>query len=62
MPNLPQPYEMRDWKKVARDYDALVLHHHATGRFLPLIWIDKTHHASAEDGFGLPSALWTSLT
>ena len=24
MPNMPSPYEMRDWKKVAGDYDAFV--------------------------------------
>ena len=53
MPNLPQPFQMRDWKQVARDYDALVFDRHARGRFLPLIWDDRTHLTSDLDGFGL---------
>ncbi len=57
MPNLPQPYLMRNWKKVARDYDTLVFDHNAKGRFLPIIWIDKSHIGWDEDGFGLPAAL-----
>jgi hypothetical protein len=53
MPNAPQPFRMRDWKQVARDYDALVFDHKAAGRFLPLIWEDHTHATSDLDGFGL---------
>jgi len=53
MPNLPQPFKMRDWKQVARDYDALVFDRNARGRFLPLIWEDRTHATSDLDGFGL---------
>lgn len=43
MPNQPQPYLMRDWQKVARDYDALVFDYDAKGRFLPLIKPDLRH-------------------
>ena len=53
MPNLPQPLVMRDWKQVARDYDALVFDHNAKGRFLPLIWIDRSHITCNEDTFGI---------
>ncbi len=53
MPNLPRPFKMRDWKQVARDYDALVFDRHAQGRFLPLIWEDHTRVTSDLDGFGL---------
>jgi len=53
MPNVPQPFRMRDWRQVARDYDALAFNHQATGRFLPLIWEDHTHVTSDLDGFGL---------
>ncbi len=53
MPNLPQPFAMRDWKQVARDYDALVFNRRATGRFGPLIWDDRTHTTCDLDGFGL---------
>lgn len=53
MPNLPQPFQMRDWQQVARDYDALVFDRRAKGPFLPLIWEDRTHVTSDLDGFGL---------
>ena len=53
MPNLPRPFKMRDWKQVAREYDALVFDRNARGRFLPLIWEDRTHATSDLDGFGL---------
>ncbi len=53
MPNLPQPFAMRDWKQVARDYDNLVFDRRAKGRFLPLIWDDLTHTTCDLDGFGL---------
>jgi len=53
MPNLPQPFAMRDWKRVARDYDALIFDRQANGRFLPLIWEDRTHTTCDLDGFGL---------
>ena len=39
MPNIPQPYHMRNWKKVSRKFYALLLNQHARGRFLPLIHI-----------------------
>ncbi len=53
MSHLPQPFKMRDWKQVARDYDALVFDRNAKGRFLPMIWEDRTHTACDLDGFGL---------
>ncbi len=36
MPNLPQPYVMRDWKSVAKGYDSLVFNYTASGQYLPL--------------------------
>jgi len=36
MPNMPSPYLMRDWKKVALDYDAFVFNAGLTGTYLPL--------------------------
>jgi len=55
MPDLPRPYAMRDWKKVARDYDALVFDFDAKGQYLPLVWWDDTKHNLPIRGFGLPS-------
>jgi hypothetical protein len=53
MPNIPSPFKMRDWKKVALNYDAFVFDFNNTGKYLPLIWWDKTHHNFDRDGFGL---------
>lgn len=40
MPNLPAPYSMRDWKKVAMGYDSFVYDITKTGLHLPLVFID----------------------
>ncbi len=37
MPNLPSPYLMRDWKKVASQYDSMIFSLSATGQYLPLM-------------------------
>lgn len=55
MPNFPQPYQMRDWNQVARDYDALVFDFDREGQFLPVIrW-----HAAPEDAMEKVFALDT---
>ncbi len=41
MPNLPEPYEMRDWKQVALGYDSLVFDFDLSGQYLPLVWMDN---------------------
>jgi hypothetical protein len=44
MPNLPQPYSMRDWRQVTRDYLDLVLDFNQHGDHLPLVsWTNKDH-------------------
>ena len=55
MPDLPQPYEMRDWRQVALDFDRLVFDENIAGDFLPMIWMDE-----ANDSFGLPSYVCAS--
>jgi hypothetical protein len=57
LPNLPQPFEMRDWREVARDYDRLAFERAAQGQFLPLIWTDSSHVTSDREGFGLYTVL-----
>jgi hypothetical protein len=43
MPNLPQPFAMRDWSQVTRDYLGLVLDFEQRGEHLPLVgWLDGT--------------------
>lgn len=41
MPNLPSPYVMRDWKKVAIDYDNFIFDVTKNGTYLPLISISS---------------------
>ncbi|MEX0981522.1 MAG: LamG-like jellyroll fold domain-containing protein [Bacteroidales bacterium] len=41
MPDLPQPYEMRDWLRVAQRYDSLVYDLSLTGDHLPLTAINS---------------------
>ncbi|MFV1981616.1 MAG: hypothetical protein ACC655_10715, partial [Rhodothermia bacterium] len=42
MPNLPSPYEIRDWRQVAIGYDAFVFDLERTGKYLPLIWLNTS--------------------
>ncbi len=37
MPNFPQPYHMRDWRKVTIGYDSLVFNSSLSGEYLPLV-------------------------
>ncbi|HER08649.1 MAG TPA: T9SS type A sorting domain-containing protein [Bacteroides sp.] len=60
MPDLPQPYLMRDWKQVARGYDSLVFNENMTGPYLPVVFLRESgvnypDHAS----FGLHTAIGT---
>ncbi len=60
MPNFPEPYEMRDWKDVARGYDSLVFDLGATGTYLPLTWItSNTTNYPDNDAFGLHTYVGT---
>lgn len=62
MPNQPAPYLMRDWKKVARDYDNYVFsftrgkpNADSWWQTYPLVWWDTTHYNYPFDSFGMPS-------
>lgn len=55
MPNFPQPYHMRDWKKVARDYDRLAFDPNTTGDYLPLLRWDRSHANGPLDMASIPS-------
>ncbi len=57
MPNIPDPFKIRDWRKVARDYDRLVFDFTAEGEFFPLIWLDRAHRNFEQDTFGLYTVL-----
>jgi len=53
MPNIPRQFKVRDWRQVVVDLDAYLFDLDATGPYLPLIWIDKSHANFHEDTFGL---------
>lgn len=55
MPNLPQPYKMKDWKQVGIKQDKLLYDFNAKGALLPLIWWDDSHVNTPDRSFGLPS-------
>ena len=55
MPNLPEPFELIDWREKARAYDRFVFDFKAKGEFLPLVWLDDTHINLDRPTFGLPS-------
>ena len=59
MPSRPSPYVMRDWAKVARDYDAMVFDPNRTGQYMPFLWWDRTRHNLDRVGFGMPSYVGT---
>jgi hypothetical protein len=60
MPNMPAPYEMRDWKQVAIGYDELVFDLELTGDYLPLIFIRTNNINYPEhESFGLHTVVGT---
>jgi len=60
MPNLPAPYEMRNWKQVALGYDSLVFDFNRTGQYLPLVWMDNNGvNYPDHDRFGLHTVVGT---
>jgi len=61
MPNLPSPYEMRDWKKTALAYDSIVFVSDRTGEHLPLCTIvTSTVNYPAHPSFGMPTYVGTN--
>ena len=60
MPNLPAPYQMRDWKLVAQGYDQFVFDFSKTGTYLPLGWkYSSTVNYPNHGSFGLDTVVGT---
>ncbi len=57
MPNLPEPYQLKDWRQTALDFDRFAFDFEAEGPFLPLIWLDSTGHNFDQTTFGLYTAI-----
>ncbi|MDD4712157.1 MAG: T9SS type A sorting domain-containing protein [Bacteroidales bacterium] len=49
MSNLPTPYQMRDWKKVALDYDHFIFDTSSTGTYLPITKISTSGGVNYSD-------------
>ena len=61
MPNIPSPFEMRDWGKVAAGYDSIVFDLTRTGQYLPLSWINtNTINYPEHNSFGLHTVVGTT--
>ncbi|MEZ4747254.1 MAG: LamG-like jellyroll fold domain-containing protein [Calditrichia bacterium] len=61
MPNLPQPYQMRNWKQVALGFDSLAFKLTASGQYLPLIFRQiNTVNYPNHDSFGIHSYVGTN--
>jgi len=41
MPDIPQPYLMRNWNQLAHEYDSLVFNVNLSGEYLPLVGINQ---------------------
>ena len=57
MPNIPSPFRVRDWTRVALELDSYLFDLNAKGPYLPLIWIDKSRVNFDADTFGLDIAV-----
>ncbi|MCF0173964.1 MAG: hypothetical protein HUJ95_01355, partial [Bacteroidales bacterium] len=57
MPQLPQPYQMLDWRQKTKDYDAYVFDWNRTDEVGPLIWKDGGRRNFPRETFGLYTAV-----
>ena len=55
MPNIPRPFNMKDWNALARSADRLLFDLAAQGDHLPLVWLDESRVNAKQTGFGLPT-------
>jgi len=54
MPNIPSPFQIKDWKKTAQEFDAFVFDFNTSGQYLPIIWWDTSGFNFDRDMFALP--------
>ncbi|QEE49843.1 hypothetical protein FUA48_09670 [Flavobacterium alkalisoli] len=57
MADMPHPFEIIDYNKMAHDFNTVVFDFDATGEFWPLVWIDKSHKNYPQDVVGLYTAI-----
>jgi hypothetical protein len=57
MPNLPQPYQMRNWREVAIEYDSLLFNPNFQSWYPPLLTNPAPYNYPSEPAFGLYTAV-----
>ncbi|MEP7377123.1 MAG: hypothetical protein ABI675_27225 [Chitinophagaceae bacterium] len=57
MPDLPQPLQIIDYKKLALQFDKTVYDFNAKGKFWPLVWIDSSRKNFPQNVVGLYTAM-----
>ena len=57
MADVPQPFEIIDYNKLAHDFDKTVFDFDAKGKFWPLVWIDKSQKNYPQDVVGMYTAI-----
>lgn len=57
MPDLPQPFQIIDYNKLALQFDSTVFDFNAKGEYWPLVWIDSTQKNFPQNVVGLYTAI-----
>lgn len=57
MPDMPESYQMIDWKQKARDFDRFVFDWNSSSEVGPLIWLDNARRNVDQETFGLYTAV-----
>ncbi|WP_461789964.1 hypothetical protein [Pedobacter sp.] len=57
MPNLPQPLQIIDYKKLSQDFDKKVYDFKASAPYWPLVWLDKSGKNFKQPTLGMYTAI-----
>jgi hypothetical protein len=57
MPNLPKPFQIIDYKKLAVSFDSTVYDFNAKGKYWPMVWMDSSKKNFPQDVVGLYTAV-----
>lgn len=57
MSDMPKPFGIIDYNKLAKDFDATVYDLNATGKFWPLAWVDTSRKNFPQDVVGIYTAV-----
>lgn len=57
MPNLPQPFQIIDYKELAVRFDKTVFDFNAQGKYWPMVWMDSSKKNFPQDVVGMYTAV-----